>query len=301
MSVIIPVHNDAQRLGTCLAALEQQTYPAHRYDIIVVDNGSEDEAALANVIAASSHASTVKEATPGSYAARNRGIALAKGEILAFTDADCIPAADWLEKGVKYLQANPQRGLVAGRIEMFFVDPDHVTAAALYDQVVMGFPQQEFLETCRGAMTANIFTRRAVVETVGTFRTTLKSHSDLEWGARVYGAGYDQIYAEDAWVAHPARNSIQSLWQRTRRLSGGVYQVFYIEPDLSTWSRHKRFIKLVLDDLWKNNLSFSRRALGDDRLDAWSIRGRVLIIVWLMQGVSALEKIRLRLGGQTQR
>lgn len=299
VSVIIPVYNDIHRLKTCLAALEHQTYPSHRYEIIVIDNGSEDALDLATLGDQPSHTVLLHEPTPGSYIARNRGLTVAKGDIIAFTDADCIPAADWLEKGVQHLQDSPQCGLVAGRIEMFVDDPTRITPAALYDQVILGFPQQEFLEYRQAGMTANVFTRRSVVQEVGSFRADLKSHGDLEWGARVYAAGYGQRYADDAKVSHPTRDSIQSLWTRNLRLTGGAYG-FYM-AGLTPWKRHKRLVKMILDDLFIYNLKDSRKTLSDPRLAPWPTRLRVLGIVWFMRGVSALEKIRLHLGGRPHR
>ena len=86
VSVIIPVFNDAERLKICLTALEKQTYPQDYYEVIVVDNGSDEN--LENVVKQFTQAKLAYYPELGSYAARNHGIALAKGEILAFTDAD---------------------------------------------------------------------------------------------------------------------------------------------------------------------------------------------------------------------
>ncbi|MBO1348747.1 MAG: glycosyltransferase family 2 protein [Hormoscilla sp. GUM202] len=99
VSVIIPVYNDAEPLRTCLECLENQTYPKESYEVIVVDNASQSD--TASVVNEFSQAMITYEKKPGSYAARNKGISVAKGEIIAFTDADCIPAADWIEKGVE--------------------------------------------------------------------------------------------------------------------------------------------------------------------------------------------------------
>src|ERR1041384_5139232 len=93
VSVIVPVWNDAERLGHCLHALEKQTYPAESYEVIVVDNGSTDSVAC--LVAAYGRARLVSEQRPGSYAARNTGLNLARGQVIAFTDADCLPAPDW--------------------------------------------------------------------------------------------------------------------------------------------------------------------------------------------------------------
>nr|MBA2449198.1 glycosyltransferase family 2 protein [Chloroflexota bacterium] len=138
VSVVIPVFNDPDRLRTCLQALEHQTYPKDRYEVIVVDNGSAQT--VGPLVDEFRQARSTYEKVPGTAAARNRGIALASGEVLAFTDADCIPAHDWLAKGVPRLLGTPDCGLLAGHIEVFFRDPEHPTAAEAYDALT-AFPQ----------------------------------------------------------------------------------------------------------------------------------------------------------------
>src|ERR1044072_31217 len=110
VSVIVPVWNDAARLDACLRALDMQTYPCELYEIVVVDNDSDE--AVGPVVESHGRARLVHEARPGSYAARNTGLAHARGEILAFTDADCLPVEDWIERGVERLK---QSGGGAGR------------------------------------------------------------------------------------------------------------------------------------------------------------------------------------------
>jgi glycosyltransferase involved in cell wall biosynthesis len=95
VSVVIPVHNAEATIGRCLAGLADQTVPRDRYEVIVVDNNSRD-ASLA--IARSVPGVTViEEPRQGAYAARNRGLRIAQGEVVLFTDPDCVPDRDWLE------------------------------------------------------------------------------------------------------------------------------------------------------------------------------------------------------------
>src|SRR5690606_35890511 len=81
------------------------------------DNGSSPP--IDEIVSEFSHAKLVIEPKRGSYAARNKGIATAKGDIFAFTDSDCIPEFDWLEKGVTHLQNCPECGLVGGQVKVF--------------------------------------------------------------------------------------------------------------------------------------------------------------------------------------
>ncbi|NJO39555.1 MAG: glycosyltransferase family 2 protein [Cyanobacteria bacterium CRU_2_1] len=222
VSVIIPVLNDVDRLEICLNALDQQTYPGDRYEVIVVDNGStESPESLVNKF---TQAAFTYESQPGSYAARNQGLSVAKGEIIAFTDSDCIPVQNWLETGVKHLLSTPNCGLVAGQITMFFRNSNVPTAVELYDSITY-FQQKKYVEEFKCGATANLFTFKTVFETVGSFNSKLMSGGDLEWGQRVFSRGYSIVYADDSCVAHPARHSLAQLYQKTVRVSRGHYQL----------------------------------------------------------------------------
>lgn len=247
VSIIIPVFNHAEQLKTCLKALANQTYPKHFYELVVVDNGSDKDEDIARIVTQFSQVIATYESTPGSYAARNKGIFLAKGEVIAFTDADCIPSANWIENGVQNLLQTPNCGLVIGKIEIFFKNPNQITPVELYESIT-AFPQKELLEKYKGGATANVFTFRSVIEQVGLFNARMKSNGDLEWGQRVYAAGYKQIYADDTCVAHPARSSFAELYKRTVRLAGGIYDL-HSQKEASYWQRNKIFIKTLAQNL----------------------------------------------------
>ncbi|WP_416670028.1 glycosyltransferase [Egbenema bharatensis] len=297
VSVVIPVFNDAVRLQRCLEALEQQTYPSDRYEVIVVDNGSDSEAQIAQVVAACPQAIVSQELTPGSYAARNKGISMAQGEVIAFTDADCIPALNWIEQGVRYLTQTPNCGLVVGRIEMFF-EENRETPVALYESVT-AFPQEQLLKEHQGGATANVFTFKRVIEQVGAFNPYLKARGDLEWGKRVYQSGYSQQFASDVQVAHPARSSYSDLYKRTVRLAGGIYDLQQLQSH-SSLKRHFQFSRTLIQNLVPP-VSFIWNTLFDPRLPRLDQKLKVAWVMILVRYVSAWEMLRLKLGGQSFR
>lgn len=230
VSVIIPVYNDPGRLKTCLQALEKQTYPQHAYEVIVVDNGS--DGSVESVVTEFNQAKASYEEHSGSYAARNKGISLARGEILGFTDSDCIPAPDWIERGVAKLQSVPKCGIVGGEIEMFFQDPDHPTPVELYDSMTY-LKQKGYIEKGQFSATANLFTFKQIFDHVGYFDSDLKSGSDKKWGRQVTSFGYKLVYADDVRVAHPARYSLAELLAKERRVAKGT---------------------VIVDENWKRNV-----------------------------------------------
>lgn len=102
ISVIVPVFNAEKYLPDCIHALHSQNYPADRYQIIMIDNNSQDGSR--ELIRRHPDIYLESEKQQGAYAARNRGIARAKGNILAFTDPDCIPDRNWLKSITAVLQ-----------------------------------------------------------------------------------------------------------------------------------------------------------------------------------------------------
>src|ERR1700730_1412047 len=102
VSIIIPVFNQTNELLRCLRALEAQTYRTGCFEVVIVDNGSDPP--IDQLTEPFPFVRCIREPKPGSYAARNRGIEASRAELLGFTDADCVPADTWLERGVRAVQ-----------------------------------------------------------------------------------------------------------------------------------------------------------------------------------------------------
>ncbi|MGC9361288.1 MAG: glycosyltransferase, partial [Anaerolineae bacterium] len=204
VSVIVPVRNDAGGLATLLPALLAQTYPRDRMQVLVVDNASTDETWQVARRYAEAHPEFVHvlmERKLGAYAARNAALRVATGDILAFTDADCTPAPDWLEAGVRALQEH-RADLVGGQVG--FALSQRPTAAALYDAAT-NMRNRYNIATMGAAVTANLFVTRRVLETIGPFPGEFRSGEDVHWTLRATRAGLIMVYAPDAVVRHPTR------------------------------------------------------------------------------------------------
>jgi glycosyltransferase involved in cell wall biosynthesis len=299
VSVIIPVYNDAERLALCLRALAQQGYPAEQFEVIAVDNGSTPLVARA-LAAQYPRVVFAHEPTPGSYAARNRGIQLARGKIIAFTDSDCIPDPDWIESGVAAMSATPNCGLAAGRVELFYANPERPCAAELYEWI-SGFPQQKYILEFHYGATANVFTSAEVMREVGPFNPRLTSGGDREWGERVHAAGYAQVYAPNVVVRHPARASVRDLIHKRRRTASGVVHLMrerHRPRGRARWTRRalqvvcRRIVppRAELAALWR-----------DRRLTRSSERVKVVLVGCVMNYAFAYEFARIALGGDPKR
>ena len=216
VSVIIPVFNDNDGLRRCLHTLERQDYSGP-YEVIVVNNGAPGD--LDALAAEFPDVAFINEPEPGSYNARNTGMANANGSILAFTDADCMPDPGWLSSGIRPLLADPRCGLVGGQVRLVPRDPSRASLAELYD-LLFGIPQEHYVRRREFAATANMLTRKDVVDAVGKFNSCLRSGGDAEWGGRVSTAGYELVYDDDAEVRHPARDRGELIKKIRRTVAG---------------------------------------------------------------------------------
>lgn len=291
VSIIIPVFNDAELLRRCLDALAHQTYPADCYEVIVVDNGSDEP--ITDYAGGPVRTILAHEQRPGSYAARNTGLSLAKGDIIGFTDADCIPSSDWIENGVKAVMQMQGCGLVGGSIEIFFRDSHRPTAVELYDRV-FGFPQEHYIKHAGFAPTANLFMHRQVIDVVGPFNDRLKSGGDAEWGSRARAYGYELAYASNVVVRHPARRSLGELCRKARRVIGGHHGLNQstnaIVASFSGIAGSCRILPGAFARVW-----------FDDHIHGIGARGKVAAIVLLLFVVRNGERLRLLLGGEPLR
>ncbi|WP_234419212.1 glycosyltransferase [Sphingomonas sp. EC-HK361] len=216
MSVVVPVWNGEAVIRRCLDALSRQTIDRARYDIIVVDNGSSDR--TADIVREYPDITLLAELTPGSYAARNTAIAAAGATLIAFTDADCVPAPDWLEAGLAAAAANPDFGVLAGQIDLFEEGAPGARVYADYERL-FSFPQ---VHAARGnCATANWISRAEVLRALGGFDAALKSGGDRQMALRIRDAGHPLIYVPQMVVRHPVRADRAELVRKRRRLSGG--------------------------------------------------------------------------------
>ena len=218
VSVVVPVFNGANTLGACLTALLAQDYPSGRREIIVVDNNSTD--ATAAVVRAFAVRYVREEQVQSSYAARNRGIREAKGEIIAFTDADCVASPQWLRQGVSGF-SDASVGGVAGAIHPLPAQ----TLAQRYASEKGALSQETALRAnsfLPAAYTANAFYRKTVLEQAGFFDPMVKSGGDADLAWRVQERlGLSIAFRPDAVVQHEHRRTVRDLLRQRRNYGYG--------------------------------------------------------------------------------
>jgi glycosyltransferase involved in cell wall biosynthesis len=216
VSVVVPARDAEATIATLLDALAAQTVPPR--EIVVVDDASSDR--TGDIAAAHPTRPVVRRADgAGSYAARNCGLAVVSSPLVAFTDADCLPEPDWLERGLAALAAPAQ--LVGGRIEQ--QRRHDAGICERYDRAT--YLDQAELIPQGFAATANLFADTAALRSLGAFDGSLRSSGDLELGLRARRAGLVLRYAPAAVVRHQPRSSPSGLWRLHRRLGAGWRQL----------------------------------------------------------------------------
>lgn len=291
VSVIVPVYDNEAGLNRCLDALALQTYPADRYEVIAVDNDSPTP--LAPLHHRGMSFRLLRERRPGSYAARNKGLKAATGEVVAFTDADCVPEPAWIERAVQALRSHERPVVVAGGVRIVPRDPNRPNAAELYSMAT-GYKVQRDADESKFAATANMATWRSVFEAVGPFDARLKSSGDYEWGRRAYAAGFPVVYALNAVAVHPARSSIRALLVRERRIAGGRHDVS-IAGLARVRDEEPGRVRAPLAFRTLMNI------LRDPQFRSSRVAGKIVFVGILTQIAKALENIRLRCGGRSLR
>ncbi len=198
-SVIVPTYHRADLLGRCLAALGSQQVGPGDYEVVVADDAASPATRRqTEEFAASSRATVRYVAVTGPHgpaAARNAGWRAARGEVLAFTDDDCLPAPDWLAEGLAALGADPAASAASGKVVVPL--PDCPTD---YERDAAGLERAEFV-------TANLFCHREALETVGGFdeRFTAAWREDSDLQFALLGLGRRIVSAPRAVVVHPVR------------------------------------------------------------------------------------------------
>ena len=286
VSVIVPVWNGPDQIATCLTALGAQTYPRDRFEVLVVDNASTDSTAEA--ARRFPFAIVLAESTPGSYHARNHGLRVARGEYVAFTDADCIPAPNWIERAVESALHHPSAGIIAGRIELFRSNPDDREVYEWYERL-FSFRQDKGAQQGFCA-TANWLSRRDTLVSAGGFQADRKSGADGELARRLVDSGWPIVYVDDIVVRHPVRGTFRELAKKRRRLTGGRWQ---------RTSRRARVLRILALILWDTARRLRSTAL--DRGPGLAMRVGVGCLVIALSGVAVAELLRLSARGQASR
>jgi len=229
-SVVVPFYNAERTIEDCLLSILNSDYPKDKYEIIFVDNNSEDGSndILNRYLAKISNLRILKESTKGPSAARNKGILSANGEVVAFTDSDCVVDRNWLKNIVSPLK-NKQIGIVGGRILAKQRDNKiAVSSESIHDNCKAVKFRKPYV------ISMNWASRTDVLKEIGLFDLDFIRAQDSEFSLRIYKSGYMLIFHPNAVIYHENSETVKSLFKK------GYMSGYW---GIKLYKKHKGYLK----------------------------------------------------------
>lgn len=220
-AIIVPSYNRPDALAACLDALCAQTQAD--YEIVVIDDGSATP--LAPLAEGRSRVRIIRQDNAGPAAARNHGAAVTDAAFLAFTDDDCRPRPDWLERLIAAQDGDAAR-LVGGRVENGL--PSNPYARASQDLCDFLY---DWFGADAGAMpfftSNNIGCDAARFRAMGGFDQTfpLAAAEDRDFGLRWREAGGALVFAQDAVIDHYHPLTLRRYWRQHSNYGKGAHHL----------------------------------------------------------------------------
>ena len=259
VSVVVAAYNAAATIGECVGALSDQTVPRSAYEIIVIDDGSTDGT---GDIAERAGATVLRQSNRGTPVARNAGIAVARGDLVLITDADCTPAPNWIQEmvaplsdlaisGTKGVYRTRQRSLAARFVQLEYEDRYDHTARHKYVDFVDGY--------------AGAF-RRQVLVASGGYDPRFRHLEDQELSFRLAEAGHKMVFCPTAAVYHRHADSWSAYARKKRNIGYWKTWVLALHPGKAAGDSHTPFrvklqMLLAAASLGAFGLAFAFRAL----------------------------------------
>ncbi|WP_298804303.1 glycosyltransferase family 2 protein [uncultured Pseudokineococcus sp.] len=264
VSVIVPVHGDRGGLRSTLEHLAAQR-TRRTFEVVVADNGDNGDVEALAASIEGLDVRVVEEPRRGSYAARNTGVGVARGAVLAFTDADCLPRPTWLEAGLALLEREGPGVFVGGGVVVVPSRPSRPSLAELW-QIGHDLRQDAYLTRLHWSATANLFVRRDDYDRVGPFDGSLESSGDKEWGQRARTRAVRAVYGPEAVIDHPARPTMKVLLAKRRRIVRGTLALSRSTGVPVYSAGTLRSLKPLLRDTWRESAQRVPRPVDRPRL-----------------------------------
>jgi O-antigen biosynthesis protein len=225
ISIIIPVFNSAKTIRQCLDALSSLDYPS--YEIIVVDDGSTD--ATAKICLLYPQILLIRIPNGGPSKARNLGVQKATGEIVAFTDGDCIVDRKWLLELRKGFSEEHIAGVGGNQVS----PPDETTFGKYVQDTffALGFATSYMKTPKKMSSTyhnpsCNSAYRKKVFLDIGGFDESLWPGEDVDLDNRITQLNFRLIRTPKAIVKHYRPQSLSDLSKMMQRYGGSAFRLF---------------------------------------------------------------------------
>jgi cellulose synthase/poly-beta-1,6-N-acetylglucosamine synthase-like glycosyltransferase len=240
VTVIVPLHNGEQTIQPLLESLQKLSYDRNKVEVIVVDGNSTDKT---QEIVKKYPVKLVIEEKKGLNLARNIGIKFSNGEIIAFTDSDCIVPPNWITKIVENFK-DQKVSCVGGSAKALERDFISQYADNSIVRLMPFFTKREELEKVkpffRHPAGCNMAFRRKVAEEVGFFDENIQyGFDEVEFADRICKAGYKMVLDPDVFVWHKHRSTLKEFLRQNFQYgkgSGLVFKKNRLKDAVSKWS-----------------------------------------------------------------
>ncbi len=227
VSIIIPVRNEAGLLKNCLESISGLDYPKDMLEVIVADGMSTDDTAdVAKQYNAKVVMNEKKTVSPG----RNVAFKYANGQLVAFTDADCIVDKNWIRNSLKYFEGaevacvggpnlTPPSEGDFGKAVGFIFNQGIFSAGSIHARELKEIKEVKSIPGC------NAIYRKDALEKVMPIDESLLTCDDTELNQRLIDKGYKLLYTPDVFVWHYRRPNPKMLFKQMYRYAIGRLQV----------------------------------------------------------------------------
>ncbi len=221
-SVIIPTYNHAEQLAACLQSIVDLDYRRDSFEVIVVDDGSDvsPDAVVAS-FGKQLDITLVTQPNAGPAAARNTGVARAKGQFLAFTDDDCCPTANWLSNLASSFLDAPDCAIGGRTINAL---PNNLFSTA--SQTIIDFVYARYnddLRQPRFFASNNLALPADRFKAIGGFDRALRTSEDRELCERWLHQGYRMIFAPEVVIYHSHVLTFGTFWRQHLNYGRGAF------------------------------------------------------------------------------
>ena len=227
VSVVIPVKNEAGILKRCLGSLKRMDYPPERLEIIVADGMSGDDS---KAVALSCGARVVTNERELVVSGRNRGFESAKGDLVAFTDADCVFDAKWIGNSLKYFDDENVGGVGGLTLppedsSSFEKAIDCIFSMAEFFHSTAHRKKTEGVKEAEDIPGCNAIYRREALDKAMPVKEGLLTAEDVWMNFCIRQAGYKLVFAPDVILWHYRRNSPGKFLRQIYRFAIGRAQI----------------------------------------------------------------------------
>jgi glycosyltransferase involved in cell wall biosynthesis len=264
VSVIVPFLDAERTLGALISGLRSQhAVSLGATEFVFVDNGSTDGGRAIVEASGLPHLRVADQSVRGVSAVRNKGLELARGEVLAVIDSDCVPARGWLRELVAPFNSRDVH-LAAGSLASFPPRTGAQRFAARYGLNDARRPLDMAVPFANGR---NMAVRRASAEQVGGWPGEMLQGEDIEFSHRVRSRFDCSIeFRERALVYHQDRETDDELWRQAHGYGRGIAMLYDRHPDELPWGAAQRMRRVRMS---------SRRRIGAAAATVGSRLGRV--------------------------